>query len=250
MFLDGRDVVEGTRVGLYATVNTPPTATDLVIHLSNGQSITIPVGAGSGLVEVSIRPDDPYIQGREVIDIRATGANGGDYDQLDVDQSTAITVVDDQDLTRVGITGPDSVREGDITAPYTVTLERPGQTPVVVTFQYSGVAQNGVDFTGVASITIPAGQSSQTFTIQTLLDQLAEGSELYNIRIESITGAGGIADLAGDDFRFGRIFLQEFLQLLADHRFHRRRRGLPPLCGLQCQQGRGSGHDAHNGHGR
>ncbi|OGB72272.1 MAG: hypothetical protein A2486_07525, partial [Burkholderiales bacterium RIFOXYC12_FULL_65_23] len=188
VFLDGRDVVEGTRVGLYATVSNPPTGTDLVINLSNGQSIAIPVGAGSGLVEVSIRPDDPYIQGREVIDIGVTGANGGGYDQLDVDQSTAITVVDDQDLTQVGIIGPDSVREGDITAPYTVTLERPGQTPVVVTFQYSGVAQNGVDFTGVASVTIPAGQSSQTFTIQTLIDQLAEGSELYNIRIESITG--------------------------------------------------------------
>ncbi|MCX7251378.1 MAG: retention module-containing protein, partial [Burkholderiales bacterium] len=188
VFLDGHDVVEGTRVGLYATVNTPPSGTDLVINLSNGQSITIPVGGGSGLVEVSVRPDDPYIQGREVIDIGVTGANGGSYDQLDVDQSKAITVVDDQDLTRVGIIGPDSVREGDITAPYTVTLEHPGQTPVVVTFQYSGVAQNGVDFTGVASITIPAGQSSQTFTIQTLDDKLVEGSELYNIRIESISG--------------------------------------------------------------
>ena len=42
LFLDGRDVVEGTRVGLYATVNTPPSGTDLVISLSNGQSITIP----------------------------------------------------------------------------------------------------------------------------------------------------------------------------------------------------------------
>ncbi|WP_146115949.1 retention module-containing protein, partial [Malikia granosa] len=188
VFLDGSDVIEGTRVGLYATVNTPPAGTDLVLNLSNGQSITIPVGAGSGLVEVSIRPDDPYIQGRDVIDIGVTGAHGGGYDQLGVDQSTAITVVDDQDLTQVGIVGPDSVREGDLTAPYTVTLERPGQTDVVVTFQYSGVAQNGVDFRGVASVTIPAGQSSQTFSIQTLVDQLVEGSELYNIRIESITG--------------------------------------------------------------
>ncbi len=188
VFLDGADVVEGTRVGLYATVNSPPSGSDLVINLSNGQSITIPVGGGSGLVELTVRPDDPYIQGREVIDIGVTGANGGGYDQLGVDQSTAITVVDDQDLTQIGIVGPDSVREGDLTAPYTVTLERPGQTDVVVTFQYSGVAQNGVDFTGVASVTIPAGQSSQTFTIQTLVDQLAEGSELYNIRIESITG--------------------------------------------------------------
>jgi len=188
VFLDGRDVVEGTRVGLYATVNTPPSGTDLFINLSNGHSITIPVGGDGGLVELTVRPDDPYIQGREVIDIGVTGANGGGYDQLDVDQSTAITVVDDQDLTQVGIIGPDFVRESDSTAPYTVTLERPGQTPVVVTFQYSGVAQDGVDFTGVASVTIPAGQSSQTFTIQTLVDQLAEGSELYNIRIESITG--------------------------------------------------------------
>ncbi len=188
VFLDGRDVVEGTRVGLYATVNQPPVGTDLFISLSNGQNITIPVGNGSGLVELAVRPDDPYIQGREVIDIGVTGASGGSYDQLDVDQSTAITVVDDQDPTRIGITGPGSVQEGDLTAPYTVTLERPGQTDVVVTFQYSGVAQDGVDFIGVASVTIPAGQSSQTFTIQTLLDQLAEGSELYNIRIDSITG--------------------------------------------------------------
>ena len=188
VFLDGADVVEGSRVGLYATVNSPPSGSDLVINLSNGQSITIPVGGGSGLVELTIRPDDPYIQVREVIDIGVTGANGGGYDQLGVDQSTAITVVDDQDLTQVGIVGPKSVREGDLTAPYTVTLEHPGQTDVVVTFQYSGVAQNGVDFTGVASVTIPAGQSSQTFSIQTLVDQLAEGSELYNIRIDSIAG--------------------------------------------------------------
>ncbi len=188
VFLDGKDVVEGTRVGLYATVNLPPTATDLVIEFSTGQSITIPAGGGSGLVELLVRPDDPYVQGREVLDVAVTNVTGGEYSQLDIDQSTSIAVVDDNDLTRVGISGPVSVREGDVTTPYTVALERPAQTPVEVTFEYSGVARDGTDFTGVASVTIAAGQSSQTFTIQTLADQLAEGSELYNIRISSITG--------------------------------------------------------------
>ncbi|WP_156473741.1 Calx-beta domain-containing protein, partial [Neptuniibacter marinus] len=100
------------------------------------------------------------------------------------------TTIIDNDGATVSLTGPSSVIEGDTTTPYTVAVDQPAAsvtTPITVTFTYSGVAVDGTDFTGVASVDIPAGSNSNTFTIDTLDDVLAEGAESFTIAIDSIT---------------------------------------------------------------
>jgi len=63
-------------------------------------------------------------------------------------------------------------------------------TDVTVDIHYSGVAIDGTDYTGVASVTIPANSSSVDFDITTLDDYIAEGSEIVNIELNSVTGGG------------------------------------------------------------
>ena len=70
----------------------------------------------------------------------------------------------------VSIEGPASVVEGQTTADYTVKITQAPTTDLTVNFTYSGVAVNGTDFTGVASVVIKAGTTSSTFKIATLDD--------------------------------------------------------------------------------
>jgi len=58
------------------------------------------------------------------------------------------------------------VIEGETTSPYTVTIDQPATditTPITVQLLYTGTAVDGTDFTGVAEVTIPAGQNTTTF---------------------------------------------------------------------------------------
>ncbi|MGY4879746.1 hypothetical protein ACLUEY_17945, partial [Vreelandella aquamarina] len=68
-----------------------------------------------------------------------------------------------------------------VTTDYTVSVDQVTTADLTVTFNYSGVAQDGTDFNGVASVTIPSGASSTTFNIATIDDNLAEGDELYTV---------------------------------------------------------------------
>ncbi|MFY4782557.1 immunoglobulin-like domain-containing protein, partial [Aliarcobacter butzleri] len=97
----------------------------------------------------------------------------------------------------VSIEGPASVVEGDLTTPYTVSISQAPTTDLTVSFTYSGVAEDGKDFTKVASVVIPAGQTSTTFTIATLDDNLAEGAEKFTVEINpsSLGSVGGLEDV-------------------------------------------------------
>ncbi|WP_335924870.1 type I secretion C-terminal target domain-containing protein, partial [Shewanella indica] len=58
-----------------------------------------------------------------------------------------------------------------------------------VNFTYSGVAEDGSDFTGVASVTIPAGSTSVPLDISTINDGIYEGAEDFTVTIDSVSGA-------------------------------------------------------------
>jgi VCBS repeat-containing protein len=96
--------------------------------------------------------------------------------------------VDDADATTVSISGSANVVEG-ASGSYTVTLTNPAQTTAVtVNLTYSGTAANGTDYTGVATVTIPAGSSSANFNIATIDDLLDEALENFTVTIASATG--------------------------------------------------------------
>ncbi|MCS6099555.1 retention module-containing protein, partial [Shewanella baltica] len=82
----------------------------------------------------------------------------------------------------------DSVTEGQ-TAGFTVSIDQVADEDVVVSFTYSGVAEDGTDFTGVASVIIPAGSTSVALDITTLNDGIYEGAEAFTVTITGVTGA-------------------------------------------------------------
>ena len=186
-------VAEGGTITYTASLNNVAQA-PVSITLSNGATISIAAGANSGSVSVAAPTDDVYIDAGSV-SATITTAAGGNFEALAINPAPAATsITDTLDTTTVSISGNGSVNEG-ASASYTVSLTSPAQSAVTVNLSYSGTAANGTDFTGVASVTIPAGASSASFSIATIDDALAEGTENFTVSIASATG-GNFENLA------------------------------------------------------
>ncbi|MGB4584503.1 MAG: retention module-containing protein [Rhodoferax sp.] len=190
---DVNNVIEGTEVTFRFSVNAPP-QTDLVLNVTiGGVAQTVTIAAGSLFTDVTVdsRADENYVQGATTVTGTVNSVSltdNGNFENLSIEGASATaTIVDDGDVTTVGISGVASVDEGSI-ASYTLTLSAPGETDVVVNLAYSGVAVDGTDFNGVASVTIPAGASSVNFDIPTITDTSFEGDEVFKVEILNATG--------------------------------------------------------------
>ncbi|MFV0439593.1 MAG: retention module-containing protein, partial [Desulfopila sp.] len=160
-----------------ATIDQAVTGTPLVLTLTNGAIITIPVGATTGTSNGFIIPgDDPYVDG-QVYAIGIEGTSGGNFTQVESSGTANVTVVDTIDPTNVSLTvGPDSISEnGNHTVTYTVTLDNPvrdGDAPVTVTLSngqtvtITSGSSGSVDytFTGTDDVYIDPDSSSVTIT--------------------------------------------------------------------------------------
>uniref|UniRef100_UPI0031F5618B retention module-containing protein n=1 Tax=Shewanella algae TaxID=38313 RepID=UPI0031F5618B len=167
------EVNEGGQITYTATVNNAP-ETDLVLTLSNGASITIAAGQTEGTVTVDAPTDDVYQDG-ETLTVNVTGAQGGNYENLDLGNSVDTQVNDTIDTTTVTLTAPAEVNEGgQIT--YTATVNNAPETDLVLTLS------NG------ASITIAAGQTEGTVTVDAPTDDVYQDGETLTV---NVTGAQG-----------------------------------------------------------
>ncbi|GAB1053247.1 MAG: hypothetical protein Sw1PiTSB_37130 [Shewanella algae] len=167
------EVNEGGQITYTATVNNAP-ETDLVLTLSNGASITIAAGQTEGTVIVDAPTDDVYQDG-ETLTVNVTGAQGGNYEDLNLGNSVDTQVNDTIDTTTVTLTAPAEVNEGgQIT--YTATVNNAPETDLVLTLS------NG------ASITIAAGQTSGTVTVDAPSDDVFVDAETLTVGIDSAQG--------------------------------------------------------------
>ncbi|MDO6823559.1 immunoglobulin-like domain-containing protein [Marinobacter sp. 1_MG-2023] len=192
---------EGESQTITATVDHPVTENDLVISLSNGETITIAVGATSGTSDpFQVQSDDVYVDG-ETYDLSIDSVTGGNFEQVvDTDTST-VTVTDTIDPVYAQITvDQDSVLEGG-TLNYTVNLVDENGDPVnvesgkdvTVNLDWSGAAANTGDVDALpASITITGGNASASFEVNTTADMTAELSEPVAATIESVVDNAGI----------------------------------------------------------
>ncbi|MDO6440732.1 immunoglobulin-like domain-containing protein [Marinobacter sp. 2_MG-2023] len=192
---------EGESQTITATVDHPVTENDLVISLSNGETITIAVGATSGTSDpFQVQSDDVYVDG-ETYDVSIDSVTGGNFEQVvDTDTST-VTVTDTIDPVYAQITvDQDSVLEGG-TLNYTVNLVDENGDPVnvesgkdvTVNLDWSGAAANTGDVDALpASITITGGNASASFEVNTTADMTAELSEPVTATIESVVDNAGI----------------------------------------------------------
>ncbi|WP_188709710.1 retention module-containing protein, partial [Polaromonas eurypsychrophila] len=184
----GASITEGGSITYIATVGAPVTGSDLVVGLSNGQTITIPVGQSSATALYTVRADNLYGNGNEALSVTIGGISGGSFEAVAAIGTVANIVVDDVDTATLSLMGSESVTEGG-TASYTVSLTSPAQmTAVMVNLAYSGTAADGSDFTGVVTVAIAIGSSSASFDITAIDDFLAEGAENITVTVVSVVG--------------------------------------------------------------
>ncbi|WP_433898834.1 LapA family giant adhesin [Pseudomonas sp. PSE1(2024)] len=170
------NVAEGETVVYTATVTAPVTGSPVVVTLSNGQTITIAVGETTGTVNF-VAPNSP-LAGGSSLSVTIDKATGGNYENLAVDGKPADTSVSDTvDTTNLNLTATDSVAEGG-SITYTATLTNPAGTPVTVTLS------NG------AVITIEAGKTTGTVTVDAPKDDVYKDAGKVEATISTATGGG------------------------------------------------------------
>ncbi|MDD0991703.1 retention module-containing protein, partial [Pseudomonas sp. TNT2022 ID681] len=157
-----------------ASTTSPVTGSPVVVTLSNGQTISIPVGGSSGTVNVTA-PNDVY-NGAEPISTTIAGTTGGNFENLVPNGTPAVTAVTDSvDTTAVTLTATPTVGENGVIT-YTASTSSPVTgTPVVVTLS------NG------QTITIAVGQASGTVDV-TAPNDVYKGAEPISTTITGATG--------------------------------------------------------------
>ncbi|MDD2110165.1 hypothetical protein NP554_30680, partial [Pseudomonas asiatica] len=96
-------VAEGGKITYTATL-TNKAGTDLVIKLSNGETITIAAGSKEASITIDAPSDDVYVDAED-LSVTVTGTTGGDFEKLDVSSTAAVTKVTDTiDTTTVTLT--------------------------------------------------------------------------------------------------------------------------------------------------
>ncbi|KIF55314.1 LapA family giant adhesin [Pseudomonas fluorescens] len=167
-------VAEGGTVTYTATVGAPVTGSPVTVTLANGQTITIEVGKTSGTITTTA-PNDA-LNGHTPLSNSITGVSGGNYENLVADKTpVSTTVTDTVDTTNLSLTATDTVAEGgQIT--YTATLTNPAGTPLTVTLSNGSV------------ITIEAGKTTGTVTVDAPKDDVYKGAGKVEVTIKDATG--------------------------------------------------------------
>src|SRR5262249_6308505 len=141
---------------------------------------TLTFPAGSNLQNIIVPViGDTNVEGNETLLVTLSNASGAT-----IVAGTALgTIIDDDGPVTVTVVGG-STLEGDTgTRPltYQILLNHPSASPTTVNFQTSpssSTATQGTDFVQTSgTVTIPAGQTSGSFTVQVIGDTTVEPNE-------------------------------------------------------------------------
>ncbi|PSQ96058.1 MAG: hypothetical protein BRD55_08420 [Bacteroidetes bacterium SW_9_63_38] len=200
---DGKDGNTGpdTKATYEVTGGTATPGTDF--RLVNGKDgsketstlgkVTIPDVENEGQFEIKVLDDNDKYEGDETVELTLTAAQGGTIDGND---KTALTLTISEDDSQPDVSFASDLftkREGQ-DASLTVELSEAAGTDIDVTFGDEGTgsaSSGGTDYTFPVSstITIPAGNTSGTFTIPVNDDTQKETNETIDVGITSATGA-------------------------------------------------------------
>lgn len=192
-----------TLAGGSATAGTDFTSSEVTITYQDGTTQTVAVN-GDGSFEVAIPAGDTTFS----ISVQTTDDNvyeGSESFTLSgktATQGTAIsgtaTITDEatpsrEDTVTVTLTGPDSIVEGETSGEYTVTLSDAAPEGTVITLSYSYTTASGGDIVETAQAVVGADGKTATFTIATVDDKLAEGSEAFTVGVSDVQTPEGEA---------------------------------------------------------
>ena len=125
------------------------------------------------------------------ISVQATYDDNAAHHESPTSAASDIGAQNNADQPTVSISGSDSVNEGGA-ATYTVTLDKASDQPVTLTLSLKHGETTDADFAPQPiekTLTIPAGQTSATFKINTSDDRLPENDEKYTVEISAPQGA-------------------------------------------------------------
>ncbi len=184
-----------TTVDTVVTVGYTGTATNGTDYVASSTTITILAGQTTGTVTID-PTDDPLFEGSETVIVDITNVTGGNGATESGTQQATVTITDDETVPTVTLTGTTSIAENAAgVATLTATLSTPTTVDTVVTVGYTGTATNGTDYVASSTtITILAGQTTGTVTINPTDDPLFEGSETVIVDITTVTGGNGATE--------------------------------------------------------
>ncbi|MGR5177210.1 Calx-beta domain-containing protein [Vibrio mediterranei] len=148
--------------------------------------------------------DDNLVEGSESFTVSVSGVEDGEgnavFEALNLDGASQLTNITDEDTpgpedtVTVTLEGPESIVEGDTSTTYTVTLSSAAPIGSVVTLSYTdGTATAGEDYTKTLTAIVGGDGTTATFTIDTLDDNLAEGSESFTVSVSGVEDGDGNA---------------------------------------------------------
>ena len=170
----------------YAVVGTAGPAD----YTAPSGNLTIRAGETSGRVTIPVLMDTLHDPDETLGILLTRVAGGGREIALLTDTLATVTILDAGSLSASLASGA-SAAEGD-EIEFTIELPLPTDMPVLVEWATSDAQGEqaadsmGVDYTDASgTVTIPAGDTSGTFTVSTVEDSLVEGDETFTVVLRS-----------------------------------------------------------------
>lgn len=213
------EVVEGDAAANYRVSITESPSVDMTIDVTytyqtaeasdittNVTQVTIP--AGSIFVDFTVDTvDDIFAEGGELYSVIISNPTLGGFDVVTLGTDTVQTeIVDDSvpstestsEEINVTLTGDTVVDEGD-SATYTVTIDEPAQSDMVISVSTAHDTTNDDDLDATTrTVTIPAGQTSISFIVSNNVDDIEESDEIYNVALTGDVSGGGFETVIVD----------------------------------------------------
>jgi hypothetical protein len=186
--------------GVLTLTQSAVSAVDTVINLTYGgtaatpadysgpATVTIPAGQTSATLTLTVA-DDTIVEGSETAVVTLASIASG-LATLGTTTSATNTIADN-DAATVTIANTTNGAEPSTNGVLTVTQSSVSSVPTVINLTYAGTATNGTDYSGPATVTIPAGQTSTTITLTVADDAAPEGSETVIVTLASIASGQG-----------------------------------------------------------
>ncbi len=195
--------------GAVVSINNVNTITNPFYFVNNGDGNTAPYNQSPQYIQY-----DGFTKVLEAVSkvqcgqtyhliIAIADVGDGQWDSgifLEANSLSTLTPVEiDHTLSQQVFPNPDWMAEGCVSTNVTLTRQANLTQSLTIPVQLSGTATSGIDYNGVpASVTFQPGQTTVSFTIQSLTDALLEGLETLTLTFPITDPCGNVTPLVLD----------------------------------------------------
>ncbi|RYX78251.1 tandem-95 repeat protein, partial [bacterium] len=159
------------------------TATNVTDYTVIGNTVIIPAGQKTATIAVTV-VDDNIAEGTESVALTMVANTSNGSITANTTPAT-LNIIDNDTVTATIAPGTSGNENGPENGTFTVTLSNPSSQPTTITYTVAGTASEGSDYSAIVTktITIPAGQTSGTITINVVADSEVEGTESVIVKL-------------------------------------------------------------------